>query len=132
MAANSGRAFTISKGGTVLAGLRQNSVAVDNSPVNVTDKSDSGYRTLGAFAGERTLDISASGVVKSAELRSVALGTESGLLLTDITIEYDNPADSVSGDFYLQGFTEDGSHDGEATFDGTLQSSGAWTYTPAA
>ena len=57
------------------------------------------------------------------------------MLLTDITIEYppigaQTTGDSISGDFYLNGLTENGGgSDGTIEFDGTLQSSGEWTFT---
>lgn len=126
----SGRDLTISKDSTVIAGLRETSISVDNSPVNVTSKDDGGYRKLANFAGERTLDISASGVWKDDVIRDVALGADSGLLMSDITIEFADGG-SVSGDFYLQNFEEAGTHDGEVTYNSTLQSSGEWTYTEA-
>ena len=127
--ASSGRLFTISKAASVLAGLRENSLAVDGSPVDITDKGDSGYRTLADFAGSESFEITASGVVDDAVLRAAALGGTSKLL-TDVTVEYAN-GDTLACDVYLSSFTEAGAHDGENTYDVTLQSSGAWTYTAA-
>lgn len=128
MADENGRDFVIQKAGTTLAGLRTNDAAIDNSPINITDKDDNGFRTLGEFSGERTLDISASGIVKDATMRAVAYGADTGLMLTDITINWLDSGDSVTGDFFLASMTESGARDGETTFDLSLQSSGAWVY----
>lgn len=125
MPASSGREFLILKAGVAIAGLRENSISVDGSPVDITSKDDNGYRTLGDFAGMRALDISATGVLKDDILRDIALGTGS-LLLTDVTIEFDD-GDVVSGDFYLASYEVAGTHDGEATYTISLQSSGAYS-----
>lgn len=132
MADTNGRDFVIHKAGTTLAGLRTNDAAIDNSPVNITDKTDKGFRTLGEFSGERTLDLSASGVVKDEAMRALAYGADSGLMLTDITIEWLDSGDRVSGDFFLASMTESGAQDGETTFDLSLQSSGEWNYSEGA
>lgn len=130
MAEQSGRDFTISKASTVLAGGREVGMSVDNSPVNVTDQGDSGYRSLAGFSGERTLDMSFSGVWNDDTLRDLALGAEGSLLMTDITIDFSDGG-SLSGDFFLQNYEETGPYDNSVTFTATLQSSDAWTYTAA-
>jgi predicted secreted protein len=125
MPASSGREFLILKAGTAIAGLRENSLSVDGSPVDVTDKDDGGYRTLASFAGSKSFEISASGVLKDEILRDIALGTGS-LLLTDITVEFDD-GDVITGDVYLASAEFAGAYDGENTYTVALQSSGAWT-----
>ncbi len=128
MAATSGRDFLILKNAVALAGLRENSVSFDGSPVDITSKDDNGFRTMGAFAGVRSFDISASGVLTDDVIRDIAQNPTFGLLLTDVTIEY---ADGtvVDGNVYLASAEFAGAHDGENTYDISLQSSGAWTVT---
>jgi len=90
--------------------------------------------TFDADAGTKTLDISFSGITKDDTLRDIILGSGSALL-TDIEIEYppigtQTTGDTITGDFYFNGFTEDGGDKaGAITFSGTLQSSGEWTHT---
>jgi predicted secreted protein len=131
MAATSGRDFVILKAGTAIAGLRENSLALDGSPVDVTTKGDSGFRTIADFAGVKSFDISASGVLEDDILQDLALNPSSSLLLTDVTIEFADGA-IVDGDVYLASADFSGAHDGENTYDVSLQSSGEWVYTPAA
>lgn len=126
--ADTGRDLLILKNNVAIAGAQENGITVDNSPVDITSIGDDGYRTLGDFAGMRTLDISISGVWTDKVIRDVALGTS--LLLTDITIDFADGGD-LSGDFYLANYEETGAHDGAVTFTATLQSSGEWTYTTA-
>lgn len=126
--ADTGRSFIIKKGGTAIAGAKESGITLDGSPVNITDIASGGYRTLASFAGERSLDMSISGVWKDKIVRDLAMGTN--LLLTDITLDFADGGD-LSGDFYLAGYTETGGDADAVTFTATLQSSGAWTYNTA-
>lgn len=130
MAASSGRDFTISKAGTVLAGLRENSVSFDGSPVDITGKSSNGFRTLASFSGVRSFEITASGFLDDIVLQAIAADEDSTLLLTDITIEYADGA-TCSGDVFLSSYQQSAPHETEVTYSVTLQSSGEWSYTPA-
>lgn len=128
------RDLLIKKGATRLAGINSKSIAVGNEPIDITTDEDNGFRLLLDVSGTKTLDISFSGVTKDTTLRELAL-TGGSKLLTDITIEYppiDGQAsgDTISGDFFFNGLTENGGgSDGAIEFDGTLQSSGEWTFT---
>lgn len=131
MAAQSGRDLLVLKNAVAIAGLRETSIAHDGSPVDITSKGDSGYRTLASFSGTEAIDISASGVWDDDTLRAISLGgTGTSKLLTDITLAWGDGA-TLSGDFYLASNTSAGSQGGEETYDISLQSSGAWAYTAA-
>lgn len=127
--ADTGRDLLIKKAATAIAGAQENGISVDNSPVDISDIASGGYRELADFAGNRKLDLSISGIWTDKVMRDAALaGT--GLLLTDITIDFADGGD-IAGDFYLANYEETGAHDGAVTFTATLQSSGSWTYTTA-
>lgn len=134
MAGAASRDLIILKNATALMGINSKSIAIAKEPIDVTTDENNGYRTLLAKAGTKSLDISFSGVTKDSLLREL-ITTEQSQLLTDITVQY--PAygaqvagDTITGDFYFNGFTENGGgSDGAVEFDGTLQSSGEWTYT---
>lgn len=131
MAAKSGRDLLVKKAGTAIAGFRANSITIDGSPVDITTKDDGGFRTIASFVGVKSMDIEGSGVWKDNVLGALAFAaTNTGLLLTDITVINGN-GDTITGDFYLANYVEDGSHETEITFTATLQSSEAWTVTPA-
>jgi predicted secreted protein len=131
MAADTGRDFKVKKAGTVIAGCREDGISLDGSPVDITSKSDSGFRTLASFAGTKALDVSTSGVWIDKVLRDAAILETATLLLTDITLEFADTG-TISGDFYLASYDETGSHEDAVTFSASLQSSGSWTYTAAA
>lgn len=129
--ADTGREFLIKKNSVAIAGARENSVKLDGSPVDITSKSDDGFRTLADFAGVKALDVSVSGVWADKVLRDLAILESASLLLTDMTLEF---ADGgvISGDFYLADYEETGVHDDAVTFTASLQSSGTWAYVTAA
>lgn len=128
------RDLLINKNSTRLAGINAKSIAVAKEPIDITTDEDNGYRLLLDKAGTKTLDISFSGVTKDQLLREYIM-TEQSQLLTDIDIEYppvgtQTTGDTISGNFYFNGYSEDGGgSDGAITFSGTLQSSGEWTFT---
>lgn len=130
--ADTGRDLLILKAATAIAGAQANSISIDNSPVDVSTIAGAGWRTLGDFAGNRSMDLSVNGVWTDDVMRDVALdATDSNLLLTDITVTFADTA-SLSGDFYLASYEETGEHDGAVMFTMSLQSAGVITHTTAA
>lgn len=129
------RDLLILKDSVRLMGINSKSIAVAKEPIDVTTDEDNGYRCLLDVAGTKTLDISFSGVTKDAILRGI-INTEGGQMLTDIEVEFPLigaqtvSGDKISGSFFFNGYTENGGgSDGAIEFDGTMQSSGEWTYT---
>ena len=129
MPANVGRNLKIKRGGTVIAAVRNKSLSMAGEPIDITSDDDSGFRTLLAEAGQRSIDMSVEGVTKDSVLRTAML-SGSSLLLTDITVEWPN-GDGLSGDFFLNSLEESGAYNDAVTFSGSLQSSGEYTFTPA-
>jgi predicted secreted protein len=138
MAGGASRDLLINKNSTALLGINAKSMAVAKEPIDITTDEDNGYRLLLDVAGTKTLDISFSGVTKDLVMRGIIL-TDGGQMLSDIEIEFPitgaqvTTGDTITGDFFFNGWTENGGgSDGAIEFDGTLQSSGVWTYTPGA
>lgn len=134
MAGAASRDMIVKKGATRIAGITSKSIAIAKEPIDVTTDEDNGYRTLLSAAGTKSLDISFSGVLKSDVILGIA-GAEVSQLLSDIEIEIapvgsQTTGATFTGDFYLNGYTiNGGGSDGALEFDGTLQSSGQWTFT---
>lgn len=129
MAANIGRLLVLKTGTTAIAGMRTKGISFNGDPVDITSDDSSGYRELLTTAGNMSLDISIDGITKDNELRTAALAN-TDLELASVTIEYPN-GDTLSGTFLLVSLEETGAYNDAMTFSGSLQSSGAWTYTPA-
>jgi len=132
-----GRKFKVKKGATTLAGIRAKTFSYSGESIDLTSDDDLGKRLLDADAAQEQIDISFDGVMKGDTLRALVLGSASKLL-EDITLEFPiitssntTPA-TLACDFRISGYEETGSYNGEITFSGTFESSGAWTYTPEA
>lgn len=129
MAAAKGRELLVKNGSTVLAGVRTKGAAINNEPIDITSDDDLGYRTMLSDAGTMSVDLSVEGVTKDAIFRTLAATGGTGLMLTGITLEYPDGG-ILAGDFFLNSFEETGAYNEAMTFSASLQSSGAFTYTP--
>jgi predicted secreted protein len=134
MAGAASRLMLVEKNDVTIAGINSKSVTASKEGIDITTDSDNGYRTFLAEAGTKTLDITFSGVTKDIELRTLIM-TEQTMLLTDISLQYppfgtQSAGDTITGNFYFSGHTENGGgSDGAIEFDGTFASSGPWVYT---
>jgi predicted secreted protein len=128
------RDILVSQGGTRLLGINSKSMAAAKEGIDITTDEDNGYRLFLPEAGTKTVDISFSGVVKDAVIKDQILAEQSQLY-TDFELEWppvgsQTVGATLTGNFYLNGYSENGGgSDGAIEFDGTLQSSGAWTHT---
>jgi len=129
MAEDVGRNFKLLTDTTVIAGIRTKSVSINNEIIDITTDDDSGWRTLLSTPGQKAVDISFDGVTTDTELRTAIMST-STVELSGASIEYPN-GDTLTGTFMLVNLEESGTYNDAVTFSGSLQSSGAVTYTAA-
>lgn len=132
-----GRDFVVSKGGTALAGVNTKSFDWAGEPIDMTTDDDNGRRKLDSATGQEQIDMSVEGKLVGDTLRALVLGSSSKLL-TDITLEFpiltegNTTNATLSGDFFISGYSESGSHNDAITFSASFQSSGDWVYTAEA
>ncbi len=113
-----------------VAGLRATRISFNAESVDVTSlESQGGWRELLAGAGVKTASISGSGVFKDAatdeRARQIFFDGETPAFQVII------PAfGTVEGPFQLSSIEYAGSHNGEATYELSLASAGALTFTP--
>jgi predicted secreted protein len=132
MSKKSGRNLVIKKGSDVIAAIRNKTVAWNGEPIDVTSDDDSGFRALLSDAqGQEQIDLSGDGLTDNAILRDIAFAPATSKMLTDITIEWTDTGEIIAGDFKLVSYEESGTYNDARTFTFSLQSSEAWTYTPA-
>ncbi len=132
MAKTAGRLFFIKKDATTIGGLRNVSVTVNGSPINVEDQGDLGFQTLLAdtITG-RSIEINGDGLETDQVLRDIAFATSAtGKFMSDLTIEFPN-GDAVSGDWFFSTYGETGPYEDAQSFTCSFTSDGEWTYTPA-
>lgn len=135
MAASPGRAFLLklgtAAGGTTIAGMRTTSFSAGGEAVEITNKDSDGWRELLAAAGTRQMSISASGVLSGNGQATTLLGYVTARSINAFGIVFDN-GDTLDGAWQMTQFQAAGEHNGEQTYDVTLESSGPVTVTPAA
>ena len=114
---------------TTLAGLRATRVSFNAETIDVTSlESQGGWRELLAGAGVRSVSISGSGVFRDADTderaRQLFFDGEAPdfqVIIPDFGI--------VQGKFQVTAIEYGGSHNGEATYELSLASAGALTFT---
>lgn len=134
MAAEAGRDLRIKydadgAGGTaaaVIAGARTDSLTINNTSIDITDKDDSGIQTLLDDIGVQSLEISCTGVLKDATLITLADSAASGAALHYFEIAVGSLR-TYAADFFITSFEVTGEQDGTITFSMSLVSSGAVT-----
>lgn len=124
-----GRNIILKWNGVKIAGVREKSLAINGEAIDVSDDDSSGYRELLAEDGNKSVDLGVSGIIKSDVLRAakIAGGANS---IGAVTLTYPDGA-ILAGDFKLASYSETGPYQDATTFEASLQSTGAYTYTAA-
>lgn len=119
---------------TTIAGLRDTTLTINETEVDVTSKDDGGVRQLLDGNILRSVAVSGSGVFKDAAV--LASFRAAAMAGTHIDLTVVIPGDSTSGGSYtgffrITSFEESGAHDGEQQYSLSLASAGAVTFTAA-
>lgn len=109
-----------------IPGIREKSVALSGTAINVTSDESGGWRELLTMSAEDEVAINISGVTKSTTLKTDWFA---GTRTRVATLEYPDGS-RLSGTFYLQTYTDTGPYNNAMTFQAALLSSGIVTYTP--
>tara|TARA_R110000772_G_scaffold45492_9_gene104256 strand:- start:2022 stop:2411 length:390 start_codon:yes stop_codon:yes gene_type:complete len=122
MVATNGRAVLIAIGAASLASeLRTKTITFNGELTDITTDGDSGWTTnLDASFNSRNVAIALDGVLKETTLSDMAFnGTQETMTITIAGLY------TLTGDFQFQpGFQIGAPYNGEATFSGTIQSTG--------
>ena len=138
MVANVGRELVVTKNAVVIMGIRTASIDWSGESIDVTTGEDAGVRLLLEASAQEQLDLSVEGIMKEELLREITLAASEARILTDIQIEWPivNPLNTtpatLTGNFRLSGYSEGAPYNEAITFNATLESSGAFVYTPEA
>ena len=125
MASFIGRDAVLTWNAVAIAGVRTKGLTIANSSIDITSGDDSGIRKLLEEAGERTVDITCSGVAVNPDLLADAMaGSVSAVLSLAYPAGFDTLATTISGTFFMSSFAITGEYNGAATFDATFNSSG--------
>ena len=109
-----------------ILGVREKSIALSGTAINVTSDDSGGWRELLNMSAEDEVTITLSGVTKDERLKSDWFA---GTRTRVATITY--PTGGILlGTFYIQTFTDTGPYNNAMTFQCGLVSTGVVTYTP--
>lgn len=127
MAASIGREIVMSIDGNPVAGLRTKSVKFGGSEVDISDGNSDGWRELYDGFGEKTIDISASCVMKETTFRDMFFADNP---IHDLVLTYPDGGE-LAGEFWIGALSEAQEYKDAVTFDIELKSSGIPTYSGA-
>jgi TP901-1 family phage major tail protein len=122
-----GRDVEVRKGtatGTLLAGARTKSVAINNEPIDITTDDSDGFRELLAESAERHLDISIEGLTKDDVL--IQLAVAGSALIDEFSIVFPDLSVVIRGDFRINNVQLGAEYNDAVTFTAELQSTGAF------
>lgn len=119
--------FTPTNGGAAVIGVRTKSITINNEPIDITSDDDNGFRTLlNEDPAERSIDFTAEGILKDAEL--INLASAGGSMLIS-EYEMDIPGiGSFTGDFYFGNLEIGAEYNDAVTFSADIQSSGEFVF----
>lgn len=130
----SGRKVNLYKGSGVsavlVAGGREHGIKINNEPIDVTDKQSAGWRELMADVSMRSVDVDFSGLWDSAALVAAALAANTTTLLSGYEVRVEGLG-VFAGNFFMASVEVGTPHDDATEQSGSLQSSGAITWTAA-
>lgn len=115
---------------TTVGGLRSTEISLADETVDVTSKDSSGNRTLLPDAGISSVSISGSGVFTDAASETTLKNQWSAASFSNYQVIVPDFG-TYSGSFQLTALSYAGEHNGEVTYNVSLESSGAIAFTGA-
>lgn len=122
-----GRQVLMTIGGQNILGLQSKGLTVNNTFVETTDDNANGWTEFDAAPGLKSAELPFSGIVKNLEMLRAIMTAGSNIFA--ITLTYPDGS-TVAGDFAMNSYTETGESNEGYTFEVTLASSGAISFTP--
>ena len=130
MPAQAGREITVSWNGEILAGVRTKTITISGEPIDITNDDDDGVRKLlNDAASQDQIDVAITGVLVDDVLRQDFF-TGGASREREVIVTFADGA-TITFNARLTEHVITGEYQGEATFDATLQSTGAFTYGSA-
>lgn len=115
---------------TTVAGLRANSLTINNEMVDVTTKDDLGWRKLLEGVSFKSMSLSGSGLIQDSANRVAVTGKALSGSIDNYEIYFED-GDKFAGAFQCTSAEITGNHDGAEEYSISLESSGTVTYTAA-
>ena len=128
MAAQTGRSFLLKigtgTGATTVAGLRSSGFSINGETVDVTTKdSANNLRELLPSAGVASMSLSGAGILQAGTQTQYFFNQVKDRLIATYSAVFDD-GDTIVAGFQVESFEAAGEHNGEQTYNISLQSSG--------
>jgi predicted secreted protein len=123
----SGKDWILEWDGATIGGVRTKGVAVNGEALDISDDDSAGWREVWPEAGEVSVELKLSGLIKDQRLQAQAFDPETRIHAVTLT---GNDGSVIAGNFYLQSYSQGLEYKGYPTFDASLLSSGPVTFTP--
>jgi predicted secreted protein len=121
-----GREVVMTIGGQNILGNQTKGLSVNNEMLDVSDENSSGWTEALAIPGAKTIELPFSGVIKNLELLRAMMTAGSQMYAVSLTY---TDGSTVTGDAFMQSYSETGEANGLYTFDVSCTFSGAPTFT---
>ena len=117
-----GRMVIVSIDAAVRATARTKSLTINNEAVDVTSDGDDGIQRFLNEMGQKSVEVSVEGMFDSADetLTTLALGSD---LIVPVELDYGTY--TITGDFFMNSYSEGQTYNDATTFSATFASSGA-------
>lgn len=116
-----GREITFTLGGATLVGVNSKGWTFNNTALDTTDDSSSGWQERLATSGIKSLEFTFSGLLKNLELIAAYAGSSQ---VFPVVATYPDGS-TLTCDFFMDTVSHTGESDGLSTFDASFSSSGA-------
>lgn len=110
-----------------IAGGRTDGFRINNTPIDITDKGDSGLQTLLDDIAMQELQFTVEGLLVDTTLASLAHASTASAALHDFIIDVGSLF-TIQGSFFIQDFEVSAPYNDATTFTATLIRSGASTF----
>ena len=134
---NSGRNLVLKKNSVAIAGIRNATIDWSGDSIDISNNDTAGKRKLLGDLAQEQITISGDGIELEDIFRAVCLASGSKML-TDISVDLpivestNTTKGTITGSFLVTAFSLGAPYNDAVTFNVTMESSGAWTYTPEA
>lgn len=120
-----GRKVTLTIGGVGNIAITTKGLSVNNEMIDVTNDTSDGWATALAEPGQKSLELSFSGVVENQDLLESVVNNTSQIYACVLTYP---DGSTVTGDFGFASYSDTGDYNEKYTFEASLASSGAVTF----
>ena len=121
-----GRKVTLTIGGAGSIAITTKGLSVNNEMIDVTSDTSDGWATALAEPGQKSVELSFSGIVENLNLLMSVMNNTSQIYACTLTYP---DGSIVAGDFSFPTFSDTGDYNEKYTFEATMSSSGEVTFT---